>query len=327
MVDSAFGLTRRSSTCRSEGEWRARLHRMLVGVCLAGVSTAPVGAVSSDVVAAAFAQQARYLAEEALGYEHGEGVPRDQVYAARLYCESARLGDAEGMYALGWMYANGRGVERNDAYASTLFAMAAKLGHAHAERMLRFTGEAAGDVPSCLHTPAEIMPPRWPVEALVARLPAERQEVARLLITLAPSYGIQPQLALAIALTESALNPQALSPKNAMGVMQLIPETAARFKVTKPYDPEQNIRGGLAYLRWLLAYFEGDVALAAAGYNAGEGAVDRFRGVPPYRETQAYVERILRHVGQGRHPYDSRVVAPSPRLKTLRLASQEDHDS
>jgi len=139
--------------------------------------------------------------------------------------------------------------------------------------------------------------------------------------------GIQPQLALAIALTESALNPQALSPKNAMGVMQLIPETAARFKVTKPYDPEQNIRGGLAYLRWLLAYFEGDVALAAAGYNAGEGAVDRFRGVPPYRETQAYVERILRHVGQGRHPYDSRVVAPSPRLKTLRLASQEDHDS
>ena len=76
----------------------------------------------------ALAEQARYLATEALAYEHGEGVPRDQPYAALLYCESARLGDAEGMYALGWMYANGRGVERNDAYAGTLFAMAAAKG-------------------------------------------------------------------------------------------------------------------------------------------------------------------------------------------------------
>ena len=108
--------------------------------------------------------------------------------------------------------------------------------------------------------------------------------------------------------------------------MQLIPETAERFNVAKPYDPEQNIRGGLAYLRWLLAYFEGDIALAAAGYNAGEGAVDRHRGVPPYCETRAYVERILRHVGQARHLYDSSVVSLSRMLRTLRLASQEDHE-
>ena len=148
-----------------------------------------------------------------------------------------------------------------------------------------------------------------------------------MLTELAPKYGIQPQFALAIGLTESALNPQAISPKSAMGVMQLIPATAERFNVDKPYDPEQNIRGGLAYLRWLLAYFEGDIALAAAGYNAGEGAVDRYRGVPPYRETRAYVERILRHVGQERHPYDSRVVAPSPMLRKLRLALEEEHES
>ena len=308
-----------------------RIRRIATGVCLACAGVASSGASSAsaggELIAQAFALQARYLAEEALGYEHGEGVPRDQPYAARLYCESARLGDAEGMYALAWMYANGRGVERNDAYAGTLFAMAATLGNAHAERMLRFTGEYTGAVPDCLHTPSELLAQRWPVEALVARLPPARQQVARLLIELAPSYGVQPQLALAIALTESALNPQALSPKNAMGVMQLIPETAQRFNVSQPYDPEQNIRGGLAYLRWLLAYFEGDVALAAAAYNAGEGAVNRFRGVPPYSETRAYVERILRHVGDGRHPYDSSVVAPSPMLRSLRLARQEDHDT
>lgn len=301
--------------------------RGALGLSVALVCSAPALAADAGLIAQAFAEQARYLAREALSYEHGEGVPRDQPYAARLYCESARLGDPEGMYALAWMYANGRGVERNDDYAGTLFAMAAMQGNEHAARMQRYVGEYTGSVPECLHTPSTLIEQRWPIEALISRLPQARQEVARLLADLAPKYGVQPQFALAIGLTESALNPQALSPKSAMGVMQLIPETAQRFNVSKPYDPEQNIRGGLAYLRWLLAYFEGDIALAAAGYNAGEGAVDRHRGVPPYRETRAYVERILRHVGQQRHPYDSSVVAPSPMLRTLRLASQEDHET
>ena len=281
-------------------------------------------AIDEARIAQAFAEQARYLAAEAVSYEHGEGVPRDQAYAARLYCESARLGDAQAMYALGWMYANGRGIERNDAYANTLFAMASFAGDALAARMQRVTGSYTGAVPDCLHTPAAIVQQRWPVDALIARLSAERQAIARLLADLAPQYGIEPALALAIGLTESALNPQALSPKNAMGVMQLIPETALRFNISRPYDAEQNIRGGLAYLRWLLAYFEGDIAFVAAGYNAGEGAVDRYRGVPPYRETQAYVDRILRHVGQDMHPFDSAVTQPSQMLRSLRLAAQED---
>lgn len=301
--------------------------RRAVGLSALLACAAPALAADESLVAQAFAEHASYLAREALSYEHGEGVPRDQAYAARLYCESARLGDAEGMYALGWMYANGRGVERNDVYAASFFAMAAKKGNEHAARMQRYTGESTGVLPDCMQTPSTLVAERWPIDALVARLPVARQQVARLLTDLAPKYGIQPQFALAIGLTESALNPQAVSPKNAMGVMQLIPETAERFNVGNIYDPEQNIRGGLAYLRWLLAYFEGDIALAAAGYNAGEGAVDRHRGVPPYRETQAYVERILRHVGQARHPYDSSVVAPSPMLRTLRLASQEDHET
>jgi soluble lytic murein transglycosylase-like protein len=284
-------------------------------------------AIDEARIAQAFAEQARYLAAEAVSYEHGEGVPRDQAYAARLYCESARLGDAQAMYSLGWMYANGRGIERNDAYANTLFAMASFAGDALAARMQRVTGSYTGAVPDCLHTPAAILQQRWPVDALIARLSAERQAIARLLADLAPQYGIEPALALAIGLTESALNPQALSPRNAMGVMQLIPETAVRFNVSRPYDPEQNIRGGLAYLRWLLAYFEGDIAFVAAGYNAGEGAVDRYRGVPPYRETQAYVDRILRHVGQELHPFDSAVTKPSQMLHGLRLAAQEDQET
>ena len=300
-------------------------HRAKCVLSLLWVLPAPAAmAIDEARIAQAFAEQARYLAAEAVSYEHGEGVPRDQPYAARLYCESARLGDAQAMYSLGWMYANGRGIERNDAYANTLFAMASFAGDALGARMQGVTGNYTGAVPDCLHTPAAIVDPRWPVDALIARLSAERQAIARLLADLAPQYGIEPALALAIGLTESALNPQALSPKNAMGVMQLIPETALRFNISRPYDPEQNIRGGLSYLRWLLAYFEGDIAFVAAGYNAGEGAVDRYRGVPPYRETQGYVHRILRHVGQDMHPFDSTVTKPSQMLRGLRLAVQEN---
>jgi len=101
--------------------------------------------------------------------------------------------------------------------------------------------------------------------------------------------------------------------------MQLIPETSARFNVKKPYDPIQNIRGGLAYLRWLLAYFRGDVALVAAAYNAGEGAVNRYRGVPPYAETRAYVKHIMQFFKNPQHPFDASVTEPSPELSRIRV--------
>ena len=79
--------------------------------------------------------------------------------------------------------------------------------------------------------------------------------------------------------------------------MQLIPATASRFGVENTWDPEQNLHGGMAYLRWLLDHFDGDVKLALAGYNAGEGAVERHGGIPPYAETQAYVKRIIKRIG------------------------------
>ena len=129
---------------------------------------------------------------------------------------------------------------------------------------------------------------------------------------------VEPRLALAIIEAESNFDTVAVSPRNAKGLMQLIPATAARFNVRNPYDAAQNIRGGLAYLRWLLAYFEGDVALVAAAYNAGEGAVERYRGVPPYLETRAYVRKILKAVGMAAHPFDAGASPPSPQLPLIR---------
>jgi hypothetical protein len=109
---------------------------------------------------------------------------------------------------------------------------------------------------------------------------------------IAAEVGIDAAFVRAIIHAESAFNPQALSNKGAQGLMQLMPATAERFGVSDAFSAEDNIRGGTRYLAWLLKRFNGDTRLAAAGYNAGEGAVDRFSGVPPYDETQRFVERV-----------------------------------
>ena len=117
---------------------------------------------------------------------------------------------------------------------------------------------------------------------------AYRDEVTRA----AREFGVEEAIVRAIMHAESAFNPNALSRAGAQGLMQLMPATAARFGVVNAFDPEQNIRGGVEYLAWLLKRFNGDLTLAAAGYNAGEGAVQRHGGVPPYAETQRYVVRV-----------------------------------
>ena len=104
--------------------------------------------------------------------------------------------------------------------------------------------------------------------------------------------GVEYELLKAVIAVESGFDPGAVSPKGAVGLMQLMPATARRFGVADSYDAGQNIRGGVQYLAWLLKRFNGDLTLAAAGYNAGEGAVDRYKGVPPYSETQRYVQRV-----------------------------------
>jgi soluble lytic murein transglycosylase-like protein len=116
---------------------------------------------------------------------------------------------------------------------------------------------------------------------------------------LAPSYGLDPALVLAIIRAESAFDPTALSPKQAKGLMQLTPETALRFGVPDAFDAAQNLHGGMSYLRWLLDRFDGKTNLALAAYNAGEGAVLRHGGVPPFPETLDYVAKVSRYYADG----------------------------
>ena len=263
------------------------------------------------------------LRNDARAREHGEGVPRDPVRAAALYCEAARLGDAEAQFSLGWMYANGRGIGRDNRMASLFFAMAAEQGHEYAKKMLAFVGPSGStaDLPECMRDPAPLTiwgtPAPTPIEDDFVAATPDQVRAAALVRKLAPEYRVSPTFALAIIRAESNFNPNARSPKNALGLMQLIPETSARFNVKKPYDPVQNVRGGLAYLRWLLAYFKGDVALVAAAYNAGERAVEKYRGIPPYAETRDYVRRIKRYFRRDDHPFDPSVTAPSPELPRI----------
>lgn len=132
-------------------------------------------------------------------------------------------------------------------------------------------------------------------------------------------YGIDPLLIYSQMHQESTFKINARSPKGASGLMQLMPATARRFGVTKIYDPQQNIDAGVRYMRWLLDTFNGDVVLALAGYNAGEGAVMKYGWqVPPYRETQEYVRRITSRysmISDGRYVNTARNVSKNMAAK------------
>ncbi len=108
----------------------------------------------------------------------------------------------------------------------------------------------------------------------------------------ASRFGVDEYIVRAIIHAESAYRPNAISHAGAQGLMQLIPATASRFGVSDPFDPAQNISGGVKYLAWLMKRYSSNLTLVAAAYNAGEGAVDRNGGVPPYSETQRYVQRV-----------------------------------
>ena len=265
------------------------------------------------------------LRDEGARYELGNGVLRDGERAAASYCEAARLGDIDSQFRLGWMYMNGTAVGVSYSRAAFFFQIAAEQGSEQALDMLRRVGGASDDIPECMRPPAKptaaAAPPK-PMPPPEPRIAAPRHIVA-LVERIAAEYRVKPMLALAVIEAESRFDVAALSPRSAKGLMQLTPETAQRFNVRNPYDPAQNIRGGMAYLRWLLAYFEGDVTLVAAAYNAGEGTVDRYRGVPPYLETRGYVAQVVRSVGPQAMPFDARVTAPSPRLPLMRLRREQ----
>ena len=222
--------------------------------------------------------------------------------AAQRYCDAARYGSVEAQYRLGRLLMQGRDVVPDPVGAATLLALAAQRGHEKARSLTE--GLVPGDrLPDCLtmgeaprlevRDSVQDVVPHDVVDRYVSNLPDDKRRHAELVQRLAPSFEVDPRLALAIVRSESNFQARALSPKNAQGLMQLIPETAERFGVRDVWNPEQNVRGGLTYLRWLLDRFGGDVALASAAYNAGEKAVERHGGVPPYSETREYVRRIL----------------------------------
>ena len=134
-----------------------------------------------------------------------------------------------------------------------------------------------------------------PAPAHASASSAQRLSPKELLDRAAEKAGLPPQIVHSVARAESAYNPNAISPKGAIGLMQLMPQTAAELNAN-PYDPEQNATAGARYLRDLLAKYENDphqVSKAIAAYNAGPGAVDKYNGVPPYRETRNYVARVI----------------------------------
>jgi hypothetical protein len=150
-------------------------------------------------------------------------------------------------------------------------------------------------------------------------------EVDGYLISSGTRHGVDPLLLYSVMHQESSFKPRAVSPKGARGLMQLMPLTAARYGVTNIFNPKQNIEGGARYLRFLLDHFDGDLNLALAGYNAGEGAVEKYGWrIPPYSETQEYVRRISRRYGLLRDP---NAALYAPRINSGQVAKLRDKQS
>ncbi|HUR80480.1 MAG TPA: lytic transglycosylase domain-containing protein [Thermoanaerobaculia bacterium] len=135
--------------------------------------------------------------------------------------------------------------------------------------------------------------------------PLWKSEYNDIIIEAAKKFDVDAALVSAVIKAESDYNPRTLSNKGARGLMQLMPATAERFGVTNSFDPKQNINAGTRYLRWLLKTFDGNADLAVAAYNAGEGNVWKYDGVPPFRETVNYINRISKHI---RRAIDAEVI-------------------
>lgn len=136
-------------------------------------------------------------------------------------------------------------------------------------------------------------PPEIPFGSLSQRMSYTKDQILNLIDRTAQKYGIDEKLVRALVKQESGFNPNAKSHAGALGLMQLMPSTAAGLGVKNPLDPVQNVEGGVKYLKSMLERFNGNTILALAAYNAGPNAVKKYNGVPPYKETQNYVRSIL----------------------------------
>lgn len=155
-----------------------------------------------------------------------------------------------------------------------------------------------------------------PIESLEA-LTSGDSELDQLITSIGESEGVDPRFIHAVIWQESKYEQHARSPVGAQGLMQLMPATARRFGCKDPHDPAENIAAGTKYLSWLLKRFDGNVELALAGYNAGEGSVDKYNGIPPYRETQNYVRIITSRYGKSNPVLDT----PVPRVAVSLVTS------
>lgn len=282
----------RPSTLHEQNSMPLQALRLLLLLLAFSLSSATQAETDSDdpprVIAAL---------EQGLAAELGKGIRRNLPLALTLYCDAGSMGSSEGFFRIGRILKSGPSFLRNPKLANAYFALAARLGH-HAS-LDQFDESVPSELleDECGNFAKGLEEERFDADGYVAGLAVQRRKVAQLILLHAPKFGVNVRVAMAIALAESNLNPNALSPKNAQGVMQLIPATAERFGVKNAFDAESNIRGGLAYLKWLSARFNGDWALVAAAYNAGEGNVDKYRGIPPFKETQQYVRRVLFFAG------------------------------
>lgn len=284
-------------------------------LCLALASTGAAAQSTVDVEtleAAAQRGDATALVALAGKYTRGDEIARDIPKANALYCKAAARGNVDAILELGLIYASGREMIANEGVGALLINMAAERGSGRAQEILPYISRGTGSViPACMSEEIAAL-------AESRTTPAARKDIELLVKLWAPEYSIDPDLVMALISVESKFDANAVSPKNAQGLMQLIPGTAERFGVKNVYNPLQNLKGGLAYLRWLMAYFKGDVALVLAAYNSGEETVERYRGIPPYKETRDYVRQITSIYKKPSHPYLAAVAAPSPALGRIR---------
>ncbi len=169
-------------------------------------------------------------------------------------------------------------------------------GHRTAEGLTFLALKGGGEI----GLPPGLLRGLVPDEVVEEIAAAQGDDVQALARAAAERYGLDPDLVLAVVGAESGFAPKAVSPKGAQGLMQLMPRTAAELGVVDAFDPAANLDGGSRYLESLLVKYRGNLRLALAAYNAGPGAVARHGGVPPYRETQEYVRRVMRRYGAKR---------------------------